>query len=340
MSMYTSDHVPFNIITGFLGSGKTTILKKILEDEQFGDSAILINEFGEVGIDDLIISEVSRDVVVLKSGCVCCTIRGELSESIKSLFEKRRNGEIPYFKRIILETTGLADPSPISATLVHDSVLKNNVILGQTLTVIDALNWENNKNEFTVWLDQVSASDQVWIGKKDLVSEESVKALTILINDLNPACTVVSSVKNILKDVFIQNSFKATYSPNNSENSFLLGHESKKSNSAKLDNINSFRLFISEKNFDWFGFGVWLSLLLKKHGNKILRVKGVLYTAGKADPVVIHGVQHIIHPPAHVTFLREENRVSRVVFITKGIDKETVENSLTYFMNACKSGED
>lgn len=326
--------VPLNTITGFLGSGKTTILKKILESEKFGDSAVLINEFGEIGIDGLIVNEVNQDVVVLDSGCVCCTIRGELSDAIRGLLEKRRLGEIPFFSRIILETTGLADPAPISATIAHDDVLKNNIVLGQTLTVIDGFNWEASSKEYPVWIDQLASCDQVWISKVDVAGERSIERLMLKISSINPYVDVIDSLDDIFTGVLVDRSIGQQFFAPITETGIHIANEGHGKAGHDLEGIISFKIEISDSEFDWFTFGIWLSLLLKKHGNKILRVKGVLYTSSDDYPVLIHGVQHVVHPPIHAPSLKEKDAISRLVFITKGMEKDVVLKSLYFFMNS------
>ncbi len=326
--------VPLNTITGFLGSGKTTILKKILESEKFGDSAVLINEFGEIGIDGLIVNEVNQDVVVLDSGCICCTIRGELADAISDLLEKRRLGQIPFFSRIILETTGLADPAPISATIAHDDVLKNNIVLGQTLTVVDGVNWEFSCIKYPVWLDQLASCDQVWISKRDIAAENSIAKLMKRIGAINPYVDVVGSLDSIFTGILVDRSIgRRFFAPVTEAKTHLIDAEQGKT-AHNLLGITSFKIEISDDEFDWFTFGIWLSLLLKKHGDKILRVKGILYTSRDDFPVLIHGVQHVVHPPVHAPGLKEKDAISRLVFITKGMDKSAVLESLYFFMSS------
>ncbi|PTB99270.1 cobalamin biosynthesis protein CobW [Marinobacter sp. Z-F4-2] len=326
--------VPLNTITGFLGSGKTTILKKVIESEEFGDSAVLINEFGEIGIDGLIVNEVNKDVVVLDSGCICCTIRGELSDAISDLLEKRRLGQIPFFSRIILETTGLADPGPISATIAHDDVLRHNIVLGQTLTVVDGVNWESSCINYSVWLDQLASCDQVWISKSDIAPESSIAKLVKRVGEINPYVDVVSSLDSIFTGILVDRSIgKQFFAPVTESKMHLIDAEQEKT-SHNLKGITSFKIEINEDEFDWFTFGIWLSLLLKKHGDKILRVKGILYTSRDDFPVLIHGVQHVVHPPVHAPSLKEEYAISRLVFITKGMDRSAVLDSLYFFMKS------
>lgn len=157
--------IALNVITGFLGSGKTTLLKRLLQGESLGDTALLINEFGDVGIDHLLVEEVAPDTVLLPGGCVCCSIRGELKDALLGLLQRRERGEIPAFKRVILETTGLADPAPILATLNNDVQLRGRFHIGLVITLVDASHATLQERLHPEWLAQVAAADRLLLSK-------------------------------------------------------------------------------------------------------------------------------------------------------------------------------
>jgi G3E family GTPase len=163
--------IALNVITGFLGSGKTTLLKRLLQGESLGDTALLINEFGDVGIDHLLVEEVAPDTVLLPSGCVCCSIRGELKDALLGLLQRRERGEIPAFKRVILETTGLADPAPILATLNNDVQLRGRFHVGLVITLVDASHAALQERLHPEWLAQVAAADRMLLSKTDLAGD-------------------------------------------------------------------------------------------------------------------------------------------------------------------------
>ncbi|WP_323150301.1 GTP-binding protein, partial [Pseudomonas oryzihabitans] len=178
-----------NVITGFLGSGKTTLLRRLLAQEALGETALLINEFGEVGIDHLLVEEVAPDTVLLPSGCVCCSVRGDLKEALLTLYGRRSRGEIPAFRRVLLETTGLADPGPILATLNLDPQLRGRFHLGLLVTVVDAEHAALQERLHPEWLNQVTAADRLLLSKADRVAPATLERLDRHLAQLNPTAT-------------------------------------------------------------------------------------------------------------------------------------------------------
>ncbi len=183
------DLIPVNLITGFLGSGKTTLLQRLLEDPGLGTAAVLINEFGEVGIDHHLIQRVDEATVLLKSGCLCCTIRGDLRDAIRDLYDRRERGEVPSFDRLVIETTGLADPAPIVATLTADPVICHHFRLGNIITVVDAKNGSSNLASFQESRRQVAVADRLVVSKTDITAATEVVRLRAELNRLNGAAT-------------------------------------------------------------------------------------------------------------------------------------------------------
>ncbi|MCK1788568.1 GTP-binding protein, partial [Pseudomonas sp. TNT11] len=176
--------IALNVITGFLGSGKTSLLARLLQGESLGDTALLINEFGDIGIDHLLVEEVAPDTVLLPSGCVCCSIRGELKDALLGLLQRRERGEIPAFKRVILETTGLADPAPILATLNNDVQLRGRFHIGLVITLVDASHAALQERLHPEWLAQVAAADRLLLSKTDRVDD--CEPLRVHLRALNP----------------------------------------------------------------------------------------------------------------------------------------------------------
>lgn len=185
--------IPVNVITGFLGSGKTTLLRKLLVSDLAAETAVLVNEFGEIGIDHLLVKEVAPDAVLLRSGCVCCSIRGDLKEALVQLFSRRQKRDIPHFKRVILETTGLADPAPIFATILADLMLRHHFRLGLIITVVDAFNAPLQEGLHPEWTAQVTSADRLILSKADLVPAEACEKLRARLKALNPAAPVEMS---------------------------------------------------------------------------------------------------------------------------------------------------
>ena len=184
--MSGDSRLPVQVLSGFLGSGKTTLLKRWLQGQVLSDVALLVNEFGEVGIDHLLLNEVAPDTVLLPGGCVCCQIRGELKQALLDLWDRRERGELPPFSQVILETTGLADPAPILSTLLHDRQLQYHFKQGALVTLVDAEHGLSEGQRHPEWLAQVTAADRLLISKRDRVSAPQAEALAERLRQLNP----------------------------------------------------------------------------------------------------------------------------------------------------------
>ncbi|MEA3124889.1 MAG: hypothetical protein QOD67_1908 [Caballeronia sp.] len=371
------DILPVTLVTGFLGSGKSTLLADLLRGDAAKDTAVLINEFGEVGLDHLLVGEVNARTVLLDNGCVCCSIRGELKEALATLFSQRARGDLPPFSRVVLETTGLATPAPIMATLLADPVIRSHYALNATVTVVDALNAAQQRARHPEWLAQVSAADRLVISKSDLADPASVAALARMLAELNPAAEVVmrasaSETGDILFAPAISTDLARRlgrvqrelasgavfpgFDPATSaepatecngardEGSYRtwsrdpasLAHRRAMSSLAAPDrpaasqDIVSFCMQIDEP-IDWQVFTIWFTMLLNRHGDRILRVKGLLSIAGCAQPAVLHAVQHLVHPVLHLEVWPDARRRSTLVFITEGLARDIVEASYARF---------
>jgi G3E family GTPase len=315
-----ADLTPVNLITGFLGSGKTTLLQRLLADPALGDTAVLINEFGEVGLDHHLLGRIDDTMVLLPSGCLCCTIRGELASAIKDLHSKRERGEVPAFRRLVVESSGLADPFPILSTVQADPVLRHHFRLGGVVTTVDAVNGIGRPEN----VKQVAVADRLVLTKTDLVDDSA--ALVATLRRINPDAPLWYAAEQTIgaADLFddaVRSPLRAVPAtpdrPHGSVQAFALAFEGA---------------------LDWTMFGVWLTMLLNRHGEKVLRVKGILNVAGSAAPVAVHGVQHLVHPPVHMAGWPDLDRRSRLVFIVDGLDRTAVERSLSAFLGSAPAG--
>ncbi|HEY0287701.1 MAG TPA: GTP-binding protein [Pseudomonas sp.] len=319
--------IALNVITGFLGSGKTTLLKRLLKDEKLGDTALLINEFGDVGIDHLLVQEVAPDTVLLPSGCVCCSIRGELKDALSGMLARRAKGEIPAFRRVILETTGLADPAPILATLGTDRHLRGRFHIGLVVTLVDASHAALQERLHPEWIAQVAAADRLLISKTDIVSEDEQQTLRARLQAINSVPTLDAADIHSGDQLLLGEGLRGTQPSKEVARWQLHRVQSTFSRHGAAQVC----CLTFERPLDWVGFGVWLSMLLRCHGERILRVKGLLNVNNSRAPVVIHGVQHCLHAPVHLPAWPSEDRTSRLVFILRGLDPDQLRRSFDVF---------
>jgi G3E family GTPase len=328
--------IPVNVITGFLGSGKTTLLNRLLRSPGLADTAVLVNEFGEVGLDHLLLEAVDSETVILRSGCICCTIRGDLAEAMRALHGKRERGLIPRFARLAIETTGLADPAPIVATLLAEPVIRHHFRLGNVIVTVDAVNGRRHLAENPESVKQVAVADRIVLTKTDLA--EGVEDLQAALGGVNPTAPLLDAAGPLDPDDLMASD---VYDParKSAEVRRWLDEEAQRAADGhhhRLDlnrhdrEIRAFCLTF-ERPLDWTLFGIWLTMLLHAHGERVLRVKGILNVEGLATPVVIHGVQHVIHPPAHLERWPDADRRSRIVFIVRGLEQRGIERSLAAF---------
>jgi G3E family GTPase len=320
--------LPVNVITGFLGSGKTTLLNRLLAGETLGDSALLINEFGDVGIDHLLVEEVAPGTVLLPGGCVCCTVNGDLRQALLDLYARRERGEVPAFKRVLLETTGLADPAPILATVLRDTQLRGRYHLGLLITVVDAEQAELQQRLHPEWLGQVTAADRLLLSKADRVPEATLDQVRERLAALNPSASQALVQDIVAGDqLLLGEGLQGAYPEQE-----VAGWQLFSAVNASRHGSADVCCLEFDQPLDWVAFGVWLSMLLRCHGERILRVKGLLDVMDSPQPIVIHGVQHCLHAPVHLRAWPGDTRRSRLVFIVRGLDTTQLRRSFRAFL--------
>ncbi len=335
--MTTDSAIPVNIITGFLGSGKTTLLQRLLRSPQLANTAVLINEFGEVGLDHMLLEAVDSETVILHSGCICCTIRGDLKEAIGALYGRRERGEIPPFERLVIETTGLADPAPILFTVMADPVLRHHFRLGNVVTTVDAVNAARHMADNPESVKQIAVADRLVLTKTDLEEAADGTEIRAALRTLNPSAPIFEAASEPMEpNTLITNDI---YDPagKTAEVRHWLAREADLSDTDHGHDVNrhdgdieAFCL-IFEEPLDWTAFGIWLTMLLHAHGEAVLRVKGLLNVDDLPAPVAIHGVQHLVHPPVHLERWPDQDRRSKIVFIVRGLDQNVIRRSLAAF---------
>jgi G3E family GTPase len=347
--------LPVSLITGFLGSGKTTLLNKLLRHDGLGDSAVIINEFGEVGLDHLLVEAIDGEIAVLASGCVCCTLRSDLEETLRNLLIKRDHGEVPAFSRILVETTGLADPAPIVQLLLNNPLVSHYVRLDAVVTTVDAVNGAQQIGEHTEAVKQVALADRLLVTKTDIAAADTVARLDQSLISLNPGATrhAVSNGEIAPDALFgaalfdparktpdvrrwINESAYRDPSPDHEhETQANNGHAHDHAEHAHAGGIQSCCL-ISDEPLSWDALSSWLARLRQSAGPDLLRVKGILNLIGEDAPVAIHGVHHVFHPPVQLEAWPDADRRSRIVFITRHISPADLRGSFVEHVGATR----
>lgn len=348
-----NERIAATVITGFLGSGKTTLLNALLSHPGMNNTAVLINEFGEIGLDHLLVREISEDVVLLNSGCICCSVRGDLISGLRDLFLKRTRGEIAAFDRVIIETTGLADPAPILHTLMTDPLLTNKFRLDSVVSTVDGVLGSGQLDNHAESVKQAAVADRILITKADLAGEDVLQALEKRLRILNPAAplyrvhlgdidpgklfnaglynpeTKSLDVQKWLRDeAYGEDSEDGHAHDHNHEHDHT--HDDHSHNhdvNRHDDHISSFCLTFDEP-LHWDAFVTWAEIFTQMRGENLLRIKGVLNIAGEDKPVAIHAAQHIFHAPATLPAWPSDDHRSKLVFITRDLGPDVIRQSL------------
>ena len=355
------ERLPVSVITGFLGSGKTTLLKHLLAHPDMGETAVVINEFGETGLDHLLVEKAEDDTVLLSSGCLCCTVRGDLIDALRRLFRRRHKGEIPAFRRLVIETTGLADPAPILHTLMQDPVLTAVYRLDGIITTIDAVNGEMQMDRQMEPVKQAAVADRLLLTKCDLAKPEDIARLEARLRTLNPAALLQRASHGVIEPNTLFNA--GLYNPETKsldvqrwlreeayaeraaqDHDHHHGHDHHGHDHAHDeghlhldrnrhdDHIRAFCV-TRDQPLDWQRFCAWIDMLTATRGADLLRMKGLLNVTGETAPVAVHGVQHLFHPPVVLPAWPDADRRSKIVLITRDIAPDTIQESLEAFLS-------
>jgi G3E family GTPase len=333
--MASDDRLPVTLLTGFLGSGKTTLLNAWLRSPELADAAVIVNEFGEIGIDHALIASSSDNTIELSTGCLCCTVRGDLVDTLRELIVRREKGEVRAFDRVVIETTGLADPAPVIQALMTFPVALR-FRLRQVVTTVDAANGTRTLAQHPESVKQAAVADEIVVTKTDL-DPQAAGDLVRRLKRLAPGARMHASSLNMIpapSDLATVDIYDpATKSPDVAVWLNAEAHAEHHSDQHAHDvnrhsaEIGSFVLEFNEA-LAWEHVANWLDALVMGNGDDLLRVKGILDIAGRARPIVVQAVQHLFHPPFELPAWPEGPRTSRMVFITRGLSRDFVREVL------------
>jgi G3E family GTPase len=355
----SSSLIPVTVLTGFLGSGKTTVLNRLLRRIELAATAVIINEFGEVGLDHLLVERASEDFVVLNSGCLCCTLRGDLITTLRDLFLRRVRGEIPEFQRVVIETTGLADPAPVLHTLMTDPLVAARYRLDGVVATVDAVNGMSTLDSHAEAVKQAAVADRILLTKQDLASSDQVAAVTARLRALNAGTPILPVADGAVDPEAIFNVGMYDPATKSAEVQRWLrdeayaeehahGHGHDHAHGAEDDHdpghgadhldvnrhddrIHTFCI-VRDAPVLWDSFAAWLDIMAAMRGDDLLRVKGIVNIVDRPGrPVVVHGVQHLFHPPVLLEAWPSEDHRTRLVFIVRDIEREAIEDTLRVF---------
>jgi G3E family GTPase len=345
---------PLTVITGFLGAGKTTLLNALLKDPALTDTVVIINEFGEIGLDHLLIEKLDSDMILLSSGCLCCTIRGDLISTLEDLLRRRDNDRIAPFKRVVIETTGLADPAPILQTIMYHPYLMMRFQLEGVITLVDAMAGAATLDAHEEAVKQAAVADRLVLTKTDLVTDEDrpvLAALCTRLAALNPAATIFDApkgeatasrlldaglytIEGKLPDVqswlnaeaFDRPSSEHAHGHHAHDDHAHEHHEHAHHDVNRHDaRIKAFCLRYTPP-VEIAALDLFLELMRNAYGANLLRVKGIVALADDpARPLIVHGVQHIFHSPQRLSVWPDGDHTTRMVFILKDMDPAFVE---------------
>ncbi|WP_064713704.1 CobW family GTP-binding protein [Rhizobium bangladeshense] len=351
-----NNRIPVTILTGFLGAGKSTLLNRILKDPMMKDAAVIINEFGDVGIDHLLVESSGDSIIELSDGCLCCTVRGELVDTLANLMDAVQTGRVKPVKRVVIETTGLADPAPVMQAIMGNPIIATNFELDGVVTVVDAVNGLQTLDNHKEARKQAAVADRLIVSKRSMAGamaelEQRLRVLNpraammdadgaeagsaaVLVNGLYDPATKIADVGRWLRD---EDAHEAHHHDHDhvghGHHHHGRGHQEAHDVNRHDASIRSFSI-VEEKPIDPMALDMFIDLLRSAHGDKLLRMKAIVSVSDRPDrPLVLHGVQSIFHPPVRLPAWPDPNdRRTRMVLITKDLPEAFVKDLFDAFL--------
>jgi G3E family GTPase len=326
----SAERLPVSLITGFLGSGKTTLLNRLVRWPEMADSAVIINEFGEISLDHLLVQPITGEAVVLSSGCLCCAVRGDLQDALRRLLLQRDRGEVPAFSRVLVETSGLADPAPVVQLLLNNPLLGHDLRLDTIVAMVDAACGIRQLERYPEALKQAAIADRLLVTKSDIAALADLETLPQILRKLNPGAAIETVIGGDIHPAKLFGAglfdpLRGQAEPARWLNSGAYGGTPAPDDHHHTSGIIALSL-LAEQPLDWLVFHRWLADLRAAYGDRLLRVKGVLNVVGEEGPVVVHGVQHVFHPPVALSRWPNSDHSSRLVMIVRELDRQLIED--------------